>query len=136
MQVAGIGAQQYCLGVLIVFGLRKHIHGNPVRVSGAIADDEYLGGAGDHVYAHLSKYLAFRRGHINITRSNDFIDGGYCLGAISQGCDCLGSAYSEYAVHACNFCGGQYHIVDHTVRGRNHHNDVFYPRHFGRQCVH
>ena len=49
-----------------------------------VTDDKNLGGAGDHVYANLTKNRAFGGGHVDVAGADDLVYRRYACRAIGQ----------------------------------------------------
>ncbi len=123
IQEFGIRADQDGLGLLVVFCLGEQVHGDPVGVGFAVADHEDFRGAGDHVDADNAEDFALGGGDENVAGADDFINGrnGFC--AIGERAHGLGTANGEDPVNTGNRCGGQDHVIHHTIRCRNNHHD-------------
>jgi len=119
-----------------VFGLGEQVHGQPVGVEAAIADDEDFRRACDHVDAHLTKNLFFGRGDIDIAGAYDLVDPGYRRSPVGQGRHGLGTAYGKYPVYTRQ--PGRRHDpgIGMTLRRGHHHDDFRHTRHPGRYHVH
>ena len=112
----GVRADQDRLRVLVVLGLRKQVHGDPVRIGPAVADHQDLRGAGDHVDADLAEHHALGGGDIDIAGPDDLVDRRHGLGAVGQRGHRLGAADGEHPVDAGDRRGGQHQLVDLAIR--------------------
>ena len=99
------------LGVLVVLGLGEEVHGDPVRIGAAVAQDQDLGGAGHHVDADLTEDRPLGGGDIDVAGADDLVHAGDRVGPIGQGGDGLGPADGEDAVHPGDRGGGQHQVV-------------------------
>ena len=136
VQVGGVRAQQQGLGLLVVLGLGKQVHCNPVRVGAAVADDQDFGGPGDHVYAHPAEHLALGSGYVDIARPGDLVHRRYGGGAVGQRGDGLGATDGEHPVHAGDPRGRQHQLAQLAARGGDHHDYFAHTRDPGRQRIH
>ena len=112
----------------VVFGLRQKIGGDPVGIAGPVGEDQYFGGASDHVDADLAEHDALGCGDIGIARADDLGDRRDGRGAVGERGNRLGPADAIDLVDPGNF-GRRQHEWRQNAAGRRHdHNQ---PRHAG-----
>src|SRR5690606_38530563 len=75
-----IGTDQDRLRILVVLGLGEQVHGDPVRVGLAVADDEDFRRPGDHVDADLAEHVTLGGGDVDVARTDDLVHWRYALG--------------------------------------------------------
>ena len=132
----GVPGDENRLRIFIVFGLREQIHCQPVGIGPAVGNDQDLGGAGDHVDAHLPEYRALGRRHIDIARPDDLVDPRNAPSAISQRRHGLGTAQREYPVDPGKMRRSQHQFVDDAIRRRHDHDDFAHTGHVRRHGIH
>ena len=121
---------------LIVLGLGKQVHGDPVRVGLAVTDNQDLGRPGNHVDADGPKHTALGLGHIGITRADDLVHLRHGRRAIGQRGHGLGTANAKHTIHARHGRCRQHQFVLNAVRGRHHHDQFLDASHLRRDGVH
>ena len=136
VDVVGIWAQQNALRQLIVLGLRKQIHGHPLRRRCTIGQDQNFARACNHVNAYGAKHALFCAGHIGIARARYFVDFGNCGCAIGQSGHGLCAANGEGSRHTRHIGCGQHQRIFHALGRGDHHDDLFNTCHMRRDGVH
>ena len=120
-----------------MFGLAQHVGGHPGWVAASVRQHQNFRRSCDHINAHLAEHLALGSGHINVAGADDFIHGGYALGAVGHGGHRLCAAAFEDAVNARNDRRRQNVGVHLAVApGRGHHHDLLHPGNLGGDNVH
>ncbi len=87
-----VEADENGLRVLVVLRLRKQVHRDPLGIGPAVAQHHDLGRPGDHVDVHLRRTRALGGGDIHISRTDDLVDLGNRLRAVSERRDRLRAA--------------------------------------------
>ena len=136
VEVGRVPGNQDGLGVLVVFGLREEVHGDPFRGRAAVAEDEDLRGAGHHVDTHLAEDGALGGGDVDIARANDLVHRRHRRGAIGQCRHRLGAADGEDPVDAGGVGRRQHEFVQFAGGGGHHHDQLRHPGHLGGDGVH
>ena len=70
----GVVGDQDRLRGRVVLGLGEQVGGDPVRIVGAVGDDQHLRGPGDHVDADRAEDLPLGRRHIGVAGADDLGD--------------------------------------------------------------
>ncbi len=131
-----VRADQDRLRILIVLGLGEQVHGDPVRVGLAVADDEDFRRSGDHVDADLAEHVALGGGDVDVARTDDLVHRRYALGTVGQRSHGLGAADGEDPIDSGDAGSGQHQLVDLTARGRHHHDHLGHAGNLRRNRVH
>ncbi len=119
-----------------MFGLGKQVHGHPVRVRGAVADDENFRRAGDHIDTHPPEHLALGGGDIDVARPDDLVHRRHGGRTVRQRRHRLRAADGEHPVHPGDRRRGQHQVVELATRGGHHHDDFIDAGNPRRQGVH
>lgn len=109
-----IKADQNRLGLLVMLGLGKQVHGHPVGIRPAVAENHYLRRPGHHVQPHTAKHRFLGGDHVAVAGTDYFVDCRDSLRAKGQGRDGLSAANSENTTDASHFCGYQHQRVQIT----------------------
>ena len=136
VEEAGVRADQQGLRVLVMLGLGKQVHGNPVGIRLTIAYHQYFRGAGNHVDTDLAKHHALGGRHVGIARADNLVDGRHGGRAVGQCGNGLCPADSEHPVDACDGRRRQHHVIDGTIRCRHDHHQFPDTGHLGRNGIH
>ena len=98
----GIRRDEDRLRELVVLGLREEIHRHPIRIRGAVGDDENLRCAGHHVDANGAEHTPLRCGDIGIAGSADLVDGRDARRAVGERGDRLRAAAVRSALRSAS----------------------------------
>lgn len=121
---------------LVVLGLGEQVRRNPVRIVGAVGDDQHLGRTSDHVDAHLTEDAPLGRCYIGVAGADDLIDRCDAVGAEGESCYCLSPADPVDLVHPHQAGGCQDEGIDLAAGMGDDHGQAADAGDFGRQGVH
>ena len=90
----------------IVLRLRHEVGSDHDGVGRGVCEHAHLGGACDHVDAHVARDTALGGGNEGVTGTHDLLDGRDGLSAIGCGSDGLGTSHGIQLVHTrdCRCC--------------------------------
>ena len=131
-----VGRNQDCLRSLMMFGLRKQVHCDPVGRGLAIADDQNLGRAGNHVDADRAEHPALCRYHPGVPGPHDLVDLRDGLRAESQRSDRLRAADGEHSIDFRNRGGCEHERMGFSVWRGHAHDELADPGDPRRNGVH
>ena len=119
-----------------MFGLGQKVQRDPVGVVLGIGNHQDLGGAGDHVDAHLAEDAALGGGHVGVAGAGDLVDRGNGVGAIGQRRHGLRAADAIDLVHAGNPRRQKHQRVHLPLRGRYGDRQARHARDLGGDGIH
>ncbi len=119
-----------------MLGLREQVHRDPVGVGLAVADDQDLRRAGDHVDADGAEHQPLGGGDVDVARADDLVDRGHGLGAVGERRDRLRAADREHAVHAGDVGRREHQLVERAARRRHDHDQLGHAGDDRRDRVH
>ena len=121
----GVGRHQVRRRARVVFGLRHQIDRDECRHGGLVGEHEHLGGAGEHVDAHVAHHELLGGGDVRVARTDDLVDARDGVGAIGERGDRLSAADLVDLGDTGLRGGGQRVGVHRAVRRRRHdHRDL------------
>lgn len=115
-----------------VFGLGEHIGGDEAWVGGCIGDDYHFAGSGDGVDIDFAVDGFFGEGNVEVSGSDDLIDGRDRFGAVGEGGDALSAAHGIDFFDPQFMADGENIGIEGTEGGgRCHDGDLWYTGHEG-----
>ena len=124
IEISRVGAQGDRLGKLVVLGLGKQVHGDPVGIHAAVAHDQDFGRTRHHVDADHAEYTPLRRCHVGVAGSDDLVDLRDRLRAVSKRCHRLSAADGEHTIDPGEGGCRQHELVALAVWCGHRHDDL------------
>ena len=121
----GVGRDEVGRRARVVLGLRHEVDRDERGHRGLVGEHEDLGGAGEHVDAHVAHDELLGGGHVRVAGADDLVDARDGLGAVRERGDRLRAADLVDLVDAGLGGGGERVRVHGAVgRGRHDHRDL------------
>ena len=136
LEQGSVGREQDGLRDLVVLGLGKEVHRNPVGMGARVRDHQDLGRPRDHVDADVPEDAALGGGDVRVAGAHDLVHGGHGCGSVGERAHRLRTAHAKDAVDSRDRGGGEHRGVQHAPGRRGHHHQLRDARDLGRHRAH